>query len=236
MFFKNIISIKVKNINKKCGGTMDETDNKNEINKKEIIKTIKKIIKICFWAFIIFCLGCYIYSEVAPVECEEGATLIDGECYSCPEGYEVNVEEKVCEKIAEENDNEEPTIENPEYSEFIVDMYKDSCKEYDYEEIFRYAESYEGEFAKFTGEVIQVLESDFYGMKTYQLRVNVTKTQYGYEDTIYVFYTPMQGMPRILEVDIVTVYGSLNGLETYTSVMNSTVTIPSILSQYIEIQ
>ena len=207
----------------------------NEINKNKIVKTTIQIIRICFWIFVILCIGYYIYSKFSTKECKEGARLIDGECYTCPEGYRVN-DNKKCVPVIEETDDEDTAIENPVYSELIINMYKEKCKEYDYEEIFRYAENHKGEYAKFTGEVIQVLESNFYGMKMYQLRVNVTKTQYGYEDTIYVQYTPMQGMPRILEEDIITIYGTLNGIETYTSVMNSTITIPSVFSEYIEIQ
>ena len=111
--------------------------------------------------------------------------------------------------------------------------FKNKCKEYTYEEIARNPESVKRERAKVTGEVIQVLES--YGY-TY-LRVNITKNKYGnYKDTIYVSYKPKtETEDRILEDDIITIYGILSGTETYTSVLGVSVTLPRINGEYIEI-
>ena len=47
---------------------------------------------------------------------------------------------------------------------------------------------------------------------------------------------PMEGTPRIIEGDIITLYGKLNGLKTYTSILNSSITIPYINAFYIEIE
>lgn len=118
-------------------------------------------------------------------------------------------------------------ISSESYS-VTLDEYKEQCETYTYEEISRYPGEYAGKSAKFTGEVIQVIESEKYnGDREYNLRVNVTLTDYGfYEDTIYVFYTAKKEDGRILEGDIVTMYGELAETVTYQSILGASITIP----------
>ena len=68
------------------------------------------------------------------------------------------------------------------------------------------------------------------------MRVNITKDEYGwYEDTVYIIYYPEDGEDKILEDDIVTVYGTAEGEYSYTSVLGAYITIPKILAEYVEI-
>lgn len=123
----------------------------------------------------------------------------------------------------------------PEFTiEDYVNSYKEQCKEYTYEEIARNPENVKGEYAKLIGEVIQVLESG----NIVTLRVDITKDKYGYySDTVYVTYTrKSDGEDRILEDDIITIYGKLAGMETYTAVLGQEVSLPKINAEYIEIQ
>ena len=85
--------------------------------------------------------------------------------------------------------------------------YIDSCKTYKYKDIARNPDKYYGKRAKFKGEVVQVVEGYF----DTTLRVDVTKGKYGiYTDTMYVVYTPESSTEdRILEDDIITIYGEL---------------------------
>lgn len=116
--------------------------------------------------------------------------------------------------------------------EDIVKEYKESCESFDYKMIARDPELYRGRKACFTGKVIQVLENG----NNIVLRVNVTKGSYTYEDTIYVNYTRENSSEsRILEDDIITMYGSLAGLETYKTVLGGSITIPKIYAEYIEL-
>ena len=103
-----------------------------------------------------------------------------------------------------------------------------------YKEISRNPDSYKGKWAKFTGEVVQVM--DDYDETI--LRVNVTKDEYDfYEDTLYVYYNKSnKGNNRILEDDIITMYGQLNGITTYETVMSSEVSLPALKAWYIDIQ
>lgn len=108
-----------------------------------------------------------------------------------------------------------------------------SCKTYKYKDIARNPDKYNGKRAKFKGEVVQVIE----GYLSTTLRVDVTKGKYGiYTDTMYVVYTPKSSTEsRILEDDIITIYGELAGIESYETVMGAKVSIPRINAEYITI-
>ena len=71
---------------------------------------------------------------------------------------------------------------------------------------------------------------------SYTLRVDITKTRWGYDDTILVSYEAKEGDSRILEGDIVTMYGLLGGTYTYETVMGSSLTVPLFFAEYIEIE
>ena len=110
--------------------------------------------------------------------------------------------------------------------------YKSSCTAgYSYKELARDPNTYVGKNAKFTGQVIQVSE----GLGSTVMRVNVTQGKYSWDDTLYVTYTPKDGESRILEDDIITIYGEMQPLKTYTTVMGASVSIPAIDAKYIEI-
>lgn len=128
---------------------------------------------------------------------------------------------KVCKRI----------IKSMNYS-ISESEFKELCKTYSYEEIARYPDKYKGELAKFTGEVVQVISTGNY----YILRVDVTKNKYGwYEDTVYVTYTAPSGSGKILEEDIIEMYGELCGEKTYESILGATITIPSFSASIIEL-
>lgn len=115
--------------------------------------------------------------------------------------------------------------------ENLKQWYIDNCAAYSYEQVARNPDQYEGEYAKFRGKVIQVLES--YGY--YTLRVNITQGRYSWSDTIYVTYDAGTGTEnRILENDIITMYGHMAGMYTYTSVLGASVTLPHFIAEYID--
>ena len=112
--------------------------------------------------------------------------------------------------------------------------FKNSCKSYTYKEIARNPDKYIGKNIKFTGKVIQVLEGFF---NSVTLRIDMTKDEYGYyDDTIYATYTYSDGENKILEDDIVTVYGTCKGSTSYESIFGATVTLPEIEIKYLKIK
>ena len=108
--------------------------------------------------------------------------------------------------------------------------YKAMCDTYNYKDIARNPNNYKNKYMKFTGQVIQTSET----WGTVTIRVNVTKNEYDFwEDTVYATYKYSdENESKILEDDIVTIYGICKGDKTYTSVLGSNVTIPSIEVKY----
>lgn len=113
--------------------------------------------------------------------------------------------------------------------------FKAECKTYTFEELARNPENIKGQKVKLTGEVIQTAESGW--NNSVDLRINITKGEYGlYSDTIYATYTLPEGADKILEDDIITIWGIAEGDYSYTSVLGSKITLPKINVSYIEIQ
>ncbi|MCB6366643.1 hypothetical protein LI291_10710 [Intestinibacillus massiliensis] len=111
--------------------------------------------------------------------------------------------------------------------------YIEECKNFSYETVARDPNQYVGAKAVFNGKVVQVMESG----DRVTLLIGVTKTDFGYEDIVYVDYTRKdKNESRILEDDIVTVYGEMNGLKKYISVMFSEENAPWVNAKYIDIQ
>ena len=115
--------------------------------------------------------------------------------------------------------------------------YRAQCQSYTYDEVARNPDAYSGKLAKFTGEVVQVVKK---GDKETSLRVNVTKNGDSityYTDTVYVIYKydNKENAVSILENDIITLYGELNGEQTYESVLGQQITIPKIYVKYVDI-
>ncbi len=90
-----------------------------------------------------------------------------------------------------------------------------------YEQLARTPDAYKGQKLTFTGKVLQVLE----GVSKNYLRLAIDGNS---DETIYVTYNKSDMSERILENDTLTIYGTSSGLTSYTSVMDTTITIPSM--------
>lgn len=112
------------------------------------------------------------------------------------------------------------------------------CQSYTFDQIARRPNDYIGQKAVFTGKVIQVQEIDKYNIV---MRVDITKEVFEYSDyvswsdTIYVIYKYYSGESKVLEDDIITMYGTLEGEISYTSVLGSKITLPKFSAKYITI-
>ena len=149
-------------------------------------------------------------------------------------------------EVVTEQDTEtetEPEIETEpaQPQQLLEEESKASCGVYTYEDIFRNPDKYKGQKAVFTGEVVQVMDTTFWGVVSYVYRVNVTEVKYDYidastyRDTMYIVYYPQQDEARVLEGDILTMWGELDGLETYKAIAGNEVTIPRMVAEYITI-
>lgn len=112
--------------------------------------------------------------------------------------------------------------------------YKQQFQEYSYEDIARNPQKVIGENAKVTGTVIQVLENGL----SVVMRVNIAKQGNSYNSNIvYVEYRRKSNdEDRILEGDIVDIYGTLNGLKTYNNVLGAEESLPFISAEYVDIK
>lgn len=117
--------------------------------------------------------------------------------------------------------------------------FKASCEKFTYKDIARNPKNYENKNIQFTGKVEQVQENSslFSSAKSIIIRLAVTKDEYGYyDDYVYCTYTYSENESKILEDDIITVYGTCTGDYTYTTVLGSSVTIPSLDVKYITLE
>jgi len=90
-----------------------------------------------------------------------------------------------------------------------------------YEQLARTPDEYVDEKVKFEGKVIQVIE----GTVLNQLRFAVNSD---YDNIVLITYNKDSVSRRILEDDVLTVYGKSQGLTSYNSVLGAKITIPSI--------
>ncbi len=102
------------------------------------------------------------------------------------------------------------TVESPEYREF-----------------FRYAEDYEGKPVYFEGEVLQVIDDCY--------RVAVEETEYGWDIDTVVMACGSTNV-RILNDDIIRIYGVGDGIQSYDTVLGAEVEVPLIDAIQIELQ
>lgn len=147
-------------------------------------------------------------------------------------------EEQEKQELSEKKQKEQEEQEQREAEEKIKkeqeeQEFKNNCKVVEYEDLARNPDKIKGQDVKITGEVIQVMED----YTTTNLRVNITKSDYDfYTDTVYITYTPETGEDKILEDDIITIWGTAQGDCTYTTVFGGSVTLPLIEAKYIELQ
>ena len=99
-----------------------------------------------------------------------------------------------------------------------------------FEDLARYPENYDGKLVHVYGEVIQTMERE----TTTALRVNITQGEYGWwGDPVYVSWQNDAGVVpkaagRVLEDDIVNIYGRALGLTSYEAINGATITLPLI--------
>ena len=114
-------------------------------------------------------------------------------------------------------------------SSMTVEEIKNIALAITYDDFMRNNENYIGEIVYDRGEVVQV--SERYA-NNYVLRVATKQSTYGYhEDIIWVNYKGN----RLLEGDIIDVWGGPKGLKTYSAVLGNKVTIPEIDSLHVEL-
>ena len=105
---------------------------------------------------------------------------------------------------------------------------KEYSSEYSYTQIARDADSYVGEKMTFKGKVLQEGDAGS-GLRYIRLANNSD-----YDQVLFVTYEEDIAEYRILDDDIITIYGACCGEYTYETVMGAAVTIPWIHADIID--
>lgn len=221
-----------------CGNTVSNNIlNNNQTNNTS--KTKKKVYqKWWFWLIIIIVIlalfwGVIISNIEVSVDPNYTNEYFANKEKQEQEEKERQEQEEQTKREEEEKRQQEEEKQKQEIAKKEEDEYKENCKKYEYKDIARNPQNYEGKLVTFDGEVIQVLEGYF---NTVNFRINVTKNEYDFwEDTVYCSYTYSDNESKILEDDIVTLYGECEGTTTYTSILGQKITVPKINIKYIEL-
>lgn len=107
-----------------------------------------------------------------------------------------------------------------------ITEFKKQCTEESFEELARKPDSHMNEKLVLTGKVIQVVDDS--NNETFRINITYNGETESYNDTVLVTYKMQNGEEKILEDDIVHVYGTSQGLKTYDSAMNTKITVPYI--------
>lgn len=117
-----------------------------------------------------------------------------------------------------------PTIQ----SKSIEEIKKDAIT-IPYKDLMRESENYIGKIVYYRGQIKQVQETS--GNK-YIFRIATKKSDYGDDYNDDVIWVEYKGS-RMLENDIVDIWGEVKGLQSYEAVLGNKITIPSISSLYL---
>lgn len=96
-----------------------------------------------------------------------------------------------------------------------------------YDQLARTPDDYKGKKVKFTGKVIQVIES----ADAIQIRLAVDDN---YDTVLLGEYSPSIVSSRVLDDDHITIYGVSAGVVTYKSTLGGNITIPGVLIERID--
>lgn len=122
----------------------------------------------------------------------------------------------------------------PEISE---DDYKAECQSVDYKELCRYPEKYEGTKIVVKVKVSQIIDANFSGSEK-AWRTYTDNSGYGFyaDDEYYMLDKRGGDAVKILDDDIITVYGEFTGLEKITRALTSTTDeLPRIEVKYADL-
>lgn len=115
------------------------------------------------------------------------------------------------------------------------EQFKESCQKILFDDLARDTEKYSGKRFTCTGEVIQVLEQG----NNVSMRVNITQKGSGnykyWSDTILVNYIKTTDESRILEKDVIQLWGSVIGRKSYKAVMGQEITLPEVAAKYVTV-
>lgn len=179
---------------------------------------------------LIFCLFVFIANQPK----EENNESVIAETASTPEPI-VSPE-----PIATPEHAETPTpvsTQTPEPTkspEEIEQEYKDSCNEYKYKDVLRNPEDYVGEKVKITVKISTAIEESWMNDCKYYFAYSNDEYDWWLGDEYVIFDRREEQKPKLLEDDVITVYGEIADPEHTTSLILSSSELFAIDMKYID--
>ena len=104
-----------------------------------------------------------------------------------------------------------------------------------YEDLARNPNQYKDKLVKFTGQIVQVVSES----SMIEIRLSTKLNEYvGFAGDVIYCSIPKSavGNGRLLDEDIITIYGKASGIKEYTSILGSTVQIPYVVVKMIDVE
>lgn len=191
--------------------------------KKRFYQNPVIVAIICVFCVII---GLTILSSIAESVNPDETSILESEPTDSDASYKNN---ETTTEPTKPTEPTEPETEEPTVDPAVVESeYKQSCQSISYEEIARDANGFKGQYFTFTGQVLQEI-----GYGDYRLGVTADEFGYYYDDVIVFHYNTGDG-DRILEDDMITIWGVSDGLKSYETILGESVKIPRIDVEYIQ--
>lgn len=121
--------------------------------------------------------------------------------------------------------------------EISKDAYKAQCRQMDYKELFRYPDKYKGTKVMVKVRVAQIVSANFSGSRK-AWRTYTDNSGYGFyaDDEYYMLDKRGSDAVKILDDDIINVYGEFTGLEKITRALTGTTDeLPRIEVKYADL-
>ena len=215
-----------------------------DIAKKDKVKqkhglSIAAIIISVIWIII------FVFASLSPSSEEEASGSIDTQTvYESSEELDTELDtelattteqsEDATESVSEitENISTEETTESALSREEFIAL----CEPANYKTLARYPDEHIGDKITLTVQISQIIQGGLFDDGQYY-RVYTDNDGYGYYDDEYFMYDMrIDDDTRLLETDIITIYGEYAGLEEVTRALTGTKEyVPAIKAYYIDI-
>jgi hypothetical protein len=112
--------------------------------------------------------------------------------------------------------------------------FRASCETLDYKSLLRNPDEYIGKNVTVTVKISQVLSETYGDEKYYRCYTDDSGSGFYYDDEYYIADDRYDGTPKLLEDDIITIYGTYEGIETITRAIGGTSDeVPQISMKYV---
>lgn len=121
--------------------------------------------------------------------------------------------------------------------ELSEDEYKAKCVEVDYKDLCRYPERYSHKKIKIKAKIQQVMDASLLNSsKTYRVQTDTSGYGWYLDDEYFVTDKRTSGSVKLLEDDVIVIYGEFSGMEKVTRALTwTTDEVPGIQMKYAEL-